>query len=134
MSISILAMLAVPVSAFGADWTFWRGPDRNGTSPETGLISNWSPEGENLLWHAEFVGRSTPVVVDGRVCVIGRYGEKETIEQLEAARQQLVSAEKLAALGELTAGVAHEINNPIAVIQGNLDVLRLELGDDIGRE
>jgi two-component system NtrC family sensor kinase len=58
---------------------------------------------------------------------------EETIAQLEAARQQLVSAEKLAALGELTAGVAHEINNPIAVIQGNLDVLRFELGDDIGR-
>jgi two-component system, NtrC family, sensor kinase len=58
---------------------------------------------------------------------------EETIAQLEAARQQLVSAEKLAALGELTAGVAHEINNPIAVIQGNMDVLRQELGGDIGR-
>jgi two-component system NtrC family sensor kinase len=58
---------------------------------------------------------------------------EETIAQLEAARQQLVSAEKLAALGELTAGVAHEINNPIAVIQGNMDVLRQELGDDIER-
>jgi len=58
---------------------------------------------------------------------------EETIAQLEAARQQLVSAEKLAALGELTAGVAHEINNPIAVIQGNMDVLRQELGSDIGR-
>ena len=58
---------------------------------------------------------------------------EETIAQLEAARQQLVSAEKLAALGELTAGVAHEINNPIAVIQGNMDVLRQELGDDVAR-
>lgn len=58
---------------------------------------------------------------------------EETIAQLEAARQQLVSAEKLAALGQLTAGVAHEINNPIAVIQGNMDVLRQELGEDIGR-
>ncbi len=58
---------------------------------------------------------------------------EDTIEQLEAARQQLVAAEKLAALGELTAGVAHEINNPIAVIQGNMDVLRQELGPDIIR-
>ena len=58
---------------------------------------------------------------------------EDTIAQLEAARQQLVSAEKLAALGELTAGVAHEINNPIAVIQGNMDVLRQELGDDMKR-
>ena len=44
-----------------------------------------------------------------------------------------MSAEKLAALGELTAGVAHEINNPIAVIQGNMDVLRQELGGDVDR-
>jgi two-component system NtrC family sensor kinase len=58
---------------------------------------------------------------------------EETIAQLEAARQQLVSAEKLAALGELTAGVAHEINNPIAVIQGNMDVLRQALGGDVER-
>ncbi|MDX1512135.1 MAG: cache domain-containing protein [Gammaproteobacteria bacterium] len=57
---------------------------------------------------------------------------EETISLLHATRQQLVSAEKLAALGELTAGVAHEINNPIAVIQGNLELLRHELGDEIG--
>src|SRR3546814_15106573 len=38
-------------------------------------------------------------------------------------------SEKLAAIGEITAGVAHEINNPIAVIQGNLDVVRSALGD-----
>ena len=38
-------------------------------------------------------------------------------------------SEKMAAIGEITAGVAHEINNPIAVIQGNLDVMRNVLGD-----
>ncbi len=49
---------------------------------------------------------------------------------LQRMQRQLVTSEKLAAIGELTAGVAHEINNPIAVIQGNLDVLRDILGDD----
>jgi len=49
-------------------------------------------------------------------------------ETLRRAQQQLVMSEKLAAIGELTAGVAHEINNPVAVIQGNLDVLRDVLG------
>ena len=48
---------------------------------------------------------------------------------LRQAQQQLVMSEKLAAIGELTAGVAHEINNPVAVIQGNLDVLRDVLGE-----
>lgn len=44
--------------------------------------------------------------------------------QLEATTKQLIMSEKLAAIGEITAGVAHEINNPIAVMQGNLDVVR----------
>ncbi|OYT87088.1 MAG: two-component sensor histidine kinase [Burkholderiales bacterium PBB6] len=48
--------------------------------------------------------------------------------ELETAQQQLVRAEKLAAIGQLTAGIAHEVNNPIAVIQGNLDLARELLG------
>ncbi|WP_428623986.1 sensor histidine kinase [Sedimenticola sp.] len=53
---------------------------------------------------------------------------QRTIHALRETRQQLVVAEKLAALGELTAGVAHEINNPTAVMLGNLDVIAAELG------
>jgi two-component system NtrC family sensor kinase len=49
-------------------------------------------------------------------------------EELHAAQHRLVMSEKLAAIGELTAGVAHEISNPTAVIQGNLDLMREELG------
>ena len=51
--------------------------------------------------------------------------------QLEATTKQLIVSEKLAAIGEITAGVAHEINNPIAVMQGNLDVIRGLLGGTI---
>lgn len=47
---------------------------------------------------------------------------------LQRAQQQLVQSEKMAAIGQLTASVAHEINNPIAVIQGNLDLMRETLG------
>ena len=47
----------------------------NASSRKTGLISGWSAEGENLLWRADFMGRSTPVVLNGRVYVIGRVGE-----------------------------------------------------------
>jgi signal transduction histidine kinase len=49
-------------------------------------------------------------------------------KKLQETQRQLVMAEKLAAIGEITASVAHEINNPVAVIQGNLDVLREVLG------
>ncbi|MBI1422297.1 MAG: HAMP domain-containing protein [Gammaproteobacteria bacterium] len=53
---------------------------------------------------------------------------QRTISVLRQTRQQLVVAEKLAALGELAAGVAHEINNPTQVILGNLDMIVAELG------
>lgn len=49
--------------------------------------------------------------------------------RLEATTKQLILSEKLAAIGEITAGVAHEINNPIAVMQGNLEVIRSVVGD-----
>jgi signal transduction histidine kinase len=61
--------------------------------------------------------------------VAARTGELEqAVANLKAAQSQLVMNEKLAAIGQLTAGIAHEVNNPIAVIQGNLDVLRDLLG------
>ncbi len=47
---------------------------------------------------------------------------------LEMAQQQLLRTEKMAAVGQLTASIAHEVNNPIAVIQGNLDLMRELLG------
>ena len=50
-------------------------------------------------------------------------------DSLRSAQHRLVMSEKLAAIGQLAAGVAHEINNPVAVIQGNLDVLREALGE-----
>lgn len=53
--------------------------------------------------------------------------------ELEAAQSQLVRSEKLAAVGQLTASIAHEVNNPIAVLQGNLDLVRELLGPDAQR-
>ena len=65
--VAIAAAMATVAPAWSGDWTYWRGARQNGTSTETGLVSTWSPEGENLIWKAEFIGRSTPVVVDGMV-------------------------------------------------------------------
>ncbi|WP_337165002.1 sensor histidine kinase [Vibrio fluvialis] len=55
------------------------------------------------------------------------------IQLLNQTRDKLIVHEKLAALGELTAGIAHEINNPTAVILGNTELIRFELGDDAKR-
>ena len=56
---------------------------------------------------------------------------KQHIRMLKTARKKLLDNEKLAVLGELTAGIAHEINNPAAVILGNIDLLIAELGDNV---
>jgi len=53
---------------------------------------------------------------------------REANTRLETTNQQLIVAEKPATIGEITARIAHEINNPIVVIQGNMDVIRRELG------
>ncbi len=54
------------------EWTSWRGPNQNGVSSATGLISDWTVDGDNQIWRSELTGRSTPVVFDGRVCANGR--------------------------------------------------------------
>jgi PAS domain S-box-containing protein len=49
---------------------------------------------------------------------------KQTNSRLEEAQNQLLQAEKMASIGQLAAGVAHEINNPIGFVSSNLSSLR----------
>jgi signal transduction histidine kinase len=59
--------------------------------------------------------------------------EKETqatlIEKLEAAQDQLLQSERMASIGQLAAGVAHEINNPVGFVNSNLTSLQRYVGD-----
>lgn len=52
-----------------------------------------------------------------------------TLENLKETQAQLVDAEKMASLGQLTAGIAHEINNPINFISSNIGPLQRDLAD-----
>lgn len=51
------------------------------------------------------------------------------LENLRTTQSQLVASEKMASLGQLTAGVAHEINNPINFINGNIPPLKRDFQD-----
>ena len=53
----------------------------------------------------------------------------KTLNDLQEAQLQLVEAEKMASLGQLTAGIAHEINNPINFVKSNIKPLQLDLND-----
>jgi len=61
----------IPTPAPG--WAQWRGPRRDGISPETGLLASWPEGGPPLLWKFEKLGRgwSSPIVTGGRVYVTG---------------------------------------------------------------
>jgi len=52
----------------------------------------------------------------------------DAVAKLEQAQQQLVQSEKMASLGQLSAGVAHEINNPLGYIKSNMDTLQEYIG------
>lgn len=67
----------------------------------------------------------TSVVKDGRV--VGRLGVMRDITERKRLQEQLVQAEKVAAMGQLLAGVAHELNNPLTVVLAQADLLRERL-------
>src|SRR3954467_6029090 len=74
----ILLISAVSASSAHAhDWYRWRGPEQDGVSREKGIVSKWSPEGENLIWKNEIGGMSSPIVMNGKVYTISRSGEVE---------------------------------------------------------
>ncbi|MEW5770236.1 MAG: PAS domain S-box protein [Pseudomonadota bacterium] len=62
-----------------------------------------------------------------------QYQELERLHrELQDAQTQLLQSEKLASIGQLAAGVAHEINNPIGFVQSNLGTLENYLRDLLG--
>jgi outer membrane protein assembly factor BamB len=84
--LTLLAALAA-APAMAADWTSWRGPTQNSVSSETGLVTSWSPDGDNVLWTHDIASRGAPVVFDGTAYVWGYRGEgPDLVEVLVAMK------------------------------------------------
>ena len=80
----------------------WRGPDRNGSSPETGLLREWPKEGPKLSWKVTHCGSgySTPSVVGDRIYLLGNEGlEDESVHALSVADGSKVWSVRLGKVG-----------------------------------
>ena len=78
-----LTMTTVGVAA-DDDWHTWRGPNRDGKSPATGLLKKWPEEGPKKLWEFNELGRgfSTVAISDGVIYATGDVGgEATTVER-----------------------------------------------------
>src|SRR5438046_10633328 len=95
--IPLVGLCFVATAIPAADWPQWRGPNRDGHSPEKGLLREWPPAGPKLAWKITYSGSgySTPAVVGDRLYLLGNDGlENESVracsikdgKQLWAAR------------------------------------------------
>jgi len=78
----------------------------------------------------------TRVMIVGLVIVYGIFTQtlinsrKAALEEKERTQKQLIQSEKLAALGIVAAGIAHEVKNPLAIIIQGVDYLKSSTGSD----
>ena len=54
---------------------------------------------------------------------------KGAYEELQESQEQLIQSEKMASLGQMVAGVAHEINTPLGYVTSNIETLQFNFGD-----
>ena len=69
----LLVALCTTMSIFAQQESQWRGPNRDGIYPETGLLKSWSAEGPEKLWvyEALYEGYSSAAVANGKIYVTG---------------------------------------------------------------
>ena len=80
------ALLCSAIAAFAADWPEFLGPNRDGTSSETGLVDHFPEGGLRVVWQKDIgTGYGAPSVRDGVLVLHHRVGGEEIVDALDAA-------------------------------------------------
>jgi len=84
-SLGLTAAFLLAAAATAADWPQWRGPNRDGISPETGLLKSWPKDGLKPTWTAKDLGLGfgTPSVAGGKIFGMGTRGGKDGVWALQ---------------------------------------------------
>ena len=82
-----LTALAAQTATQTADWFQWRGPNRDGKSPETGLLKSWPAQGPPLAWRGAGagIGYSSFAASGGRLYTMGGRANREYVIAIDAA-------------------------------------------------
>jgi outer membrane protein assembly factor BamB len=83
--IPIILSLILGFTALAADWPQWRGPNRDGISNESGLLTSWPSGGPKVVWKTSGlgVGYSSFSIVNGRMYTQGQRGNQEFVQALD---------------------------------------------------
>src|SRR6266516_799606 len=95
-------VLSTVLAVVAGDWPQWRGLQRNGLSPETGLLKEWPKAGPTLRWKVADVGSgySTPAVVGDRLYLLANEGlDNEFVRALSVKEGKRVWSTRLGKVG-----------------------------------
>jgi outer membrane protein assembly factor BamB len=84
LTLGVVTIGLLVSAACAEDWPQWRGPQRTGSSQETGLLKEWPKGGPKLLWERKEIGGgySTPAIVGDRIYLLANREGKESVVAL----------------------------------------------------
>ena len=105
-----LLVAAVGGGALADDWPQWNGPNRNGVSPEKGLLKEWPKGGPKLVWTFNKAGNgySAPAVVGDHAYLMGCRGDDEFLIALDGKGQEAWSVKT--PLTDIAASATSEVS------------------------